>query len=124
MNQATSRRVSVCPVETGLDLISGRWKARILWKLYQGTMRYGELRRALSGITEKMLARQLRELERDQLVTRTQYPEMPPRVEYSLSEFGETMRPILEALREWGVANNERISAIVDCGSEADKVSD
>ncbi len=63
MNQATSRRVSVCPVETGLDLISGRWKARILWKLYQGTMRYGELRRALPGITEKMLARQLRELE-------------------------------------------------------------
>jgi len=123
MNQATSRRVSGCPVETGLDLISGRWKARILWKLYQGTMRYGELRRALPGITEKMLARQLRELERDQLVTRTQYPEMPPRVEYSLSEFGETMRPILEALREWGVANNERISAIVDCGSEADKVS-
>ena len=124
MSPAKLRRASVCPVETGLDLISGRWKARILWKLYQGTMRYGELRRALPGITEKMLARQLRELERDQLVTRTQYPEVPPRVEYTLSEFGETMRPILEALREWGMANNTRISAIVDSGSEADKVSD
>ncbi len=124
MSPAKLRRASVCPVETGLDLISGRWKARILWKLYQGTMRYGELRRALPGITEKMLARQLRELERDQLVTRTQYPEVPPRVEYTLSEFGETMRPILEALREWGMANNTRLSAIVDGGSEADKVSD
>lgn len=124
MGPAKLRRASVCPVETGLDLISGRWKARILWKLYQGTMRYGELRRALPGITEKMLARQLRELERDQLVTRTQYPEVPPRVEYALSEFGETMRPILEALREWGMANNTRLSAIVDGGSEADKVSD
>ena len=70
------------------------------------------------------LARQLRELERDQLVIRTQYPEVPPRVEYTLSEFGETMRPILEALREWGMANNTRLSAIVDGGSEADKVSD
>ena len=124
MGLAKSQRASVCPVETGLDLISGRWKARILWKLYQGTMRYGELRRALPGITEKMLARQLRELERDQLVIRTQYPEVPPRVEYALSEFGETMRPILEALREWGMANNTRLSAIVDGGSEADKVSD
>lgn len=117
MKRARVQNVSICPVETGLELISARWKARILWKLYHGTMRFGELRRALPGITEKMLARQLRELEQDQLVTRVQYPEVPPRVEYSLSAFGMTLKPILEALREWGVANNERISAIAQSSS-------
>lgn len=76
-------------------------------------MRYGELCRAIPGITEKKLARQLRELEQDQLVTRVQYPEMPPRVEYSLSGFGLTMRPILEPLRKWGSASNERQSATI-----------
>lgn len=100
---------NICPVETGLQLISGRWKARILWKLYNGTMRFGELRRGLPGITEKMLAQQLKELERDQIIIRTQYPEMPPRVEYSLSEFGRSLTPVLEALKQWGSDNQKQI---------------
>jgi DNA-binding HxlR family transcriptional regulator len=82
-NHAQLRKAHVCPVEAGIELLSGRWKARILWKLYNRTMRFSELRRELAGITEKMLAQQLRELERNELVTRTIYPEMPPRVEYS-----------------------------------------
>ncbi len=113
-NHARLRKVHVCPVETGLELISGRWKARILWKLYQRTMRYGELRRELSGITEKMLAQQLRELERDELVTRTMYPEMPPKVEYRLSEFGQTLGPLLEMLATWGTNNRAQIVRIIE----------
>lgn len=100
---------NICPVETGLQFLSGRWKARILWKLYNGTLRFGELRRGLSGITEKMLAQQLKELERDQLIIRTQYPEMPPRVEYSLSPFGRSLTPVLEALKQWGADNQKQI---------------
>lgn len=103
----------VCPVETGLQLIGGRWKARILWKLYHGTLRFGELRRGLPGITEKMLAQQLKELERDQLIIRTQYPEMPPRVEYSLSEFGRSLTPVLDALKAWGAENQEQIMRVI-----------
>ncbi|GAB4154257.1 MAG: helix-turn-helix domain-containing protein [Candidatus Promineifilaceae bacterium] len=111
---ARLRQTHVCPVETGLELIGGRWKARILWKLHNRTMRYGELRRELSGITEKMLAQQLRELERDELVTRTMYHEMPPRVEYSLSAFGKTLSPMLEILAEWGTQNREKIMQIIE----------
>jgi DNA-binding HxlR family transcriptional regulator len=113
MNYATLKQVHVCPVETGLELIGGRWKARILWKLYNGTMRFGELRRGLPGITEKMLTQQLKELEHDQLIIRTQYPEMPPRVEYSLSEFGRSLTPVLEALKAWGVENQAQIRHVI-----------
>lgn len=113
-SHARLRKVHVCPVETGLELISGRWKARILWKLYNRTMRYGELRRELSGITEKMLAQQLRELERDELVTRRIYPEMPPKVEYSLTEFGQTLGPLLEMLATWGTRHRDRIVGIIE----------
>lgn len=112
-NHAQLRKAHICPVEAGIELLSGRWKARILWKLYNRTMRFGELRRELAGITEKMLAQQLRELERDELVTRTMYPEMPPRVEYNLSEFGRTLGPVLQALAGWGSDNRERIARII-----------
>lgn len=111
---AKLRKAHVCPVEAGLELISGRWKARILWKLYNRTMRYGELRRELNGITEKMLAQQLRELERDELIIRTMYAEMPPRVEYRLSEFGQSLGPTLEGLATWGTSHRERIVEIIE----------
>ncbi len=114
MGLSTPRRVHVCPVETVTELISGRWKVRILWKLHQRTMRFGELRRELSGITEKMLAQQLRELERDHLVVRKMYNEMPPKVEYSLSEFGRTLSPILEMLAEWGTQQRRQIVKIIE----------
>lgn len=113
MSHATLKQIHVCPVETGLELIDGRWKARILWKLYNGTLRFGELRRGLPGITEKMLAQQLKELERDQLIIRTQYPEMPPRVEYSLSAFGRSLAPVLEALKAWGEDNQAQIRQVI-----------
>ncbi len=113
MSQAALKQIHVCPVETGLELIGGRWKARILWKLYNRTLRFGELRRGLPGISEKMLAQQLKKLEQDQLIIRTQYPEMPPRVEYSLSAFGRSLTPVLEALRAWGEENQAQIRLVL-----------
>lgn len=99
-----------CPIETGIELLSGKWKARILWKLYnQPTMRFGELRRSLNGITEKMLTQQLRELESINLITRNVYREVPPKVEYALSDFGKTLTPIFSALCVWGTENQTTI---------------
>lgn len=99
-----------CPIETGIELLSGKWKARILWKLYnQPTMRFGELRRSLNGITEKMLTQQLRELESINLIVRKIYREVPPKVEYSLSDFGKTLKPIFSALCVWGTENQTAI---------------
>jgi len=92
----------ICPTETTLKIIGGRWKVLILWQLQSGTRRFGELRRLVSGITEKMLTQQLRELEQDGLVHREIYREVPPRVEYSLTPRGESLRPILEAIHSWG----------------------
>lgn len=117
-NHTRLRKVHVCPVEAALELISGRWKARILWKLYKRTMRFGELRREMSGITEKMLAQQLRELERDELVIRTIYPEMPPKVEYCLSDFGKSLGPMLEMLATWGTYHRPQIVRIIERDQE------
>jgi DNA-binding HxlR family transcriptional regulator len=91
-----------CPTETALAVIGGRWKVLVIWELARGAKRYGELRRALVGVTPKMLTQQLREMERDGIVARTAYPEVPPRVEYALTPLGETLRPVLEALDAWG----------------------
>lgn len=107
-------RVHFCPVETCLELLSGKWKPRILWKLHQnGIVRFGELKRGLPEITAKMLTQQLRELEQDGLVTRRVYAEVPPKVEYSLSPFGETLKPILENIARWGTENHEEIVRIL-----------
>ncbi len=115
----TVRCIYMCPVENATQLISGKWKARILWKLHHNTMRYGELRRELAGITEKMLAQQLRELENDGLVVRTQYPEVPPKVEYSLSEFGKSFSPILEQIALWGQRYQTEIVRAIEKSSFA-----
>ena len=114
----------VCPVETALDFLSGKWKARILWKLHQQTMRFGELRRSLPGITEKMLAQQLRDLERTNLVTRKSYPEVPPKVEYSLSEFGASLKPVLEMIANWGMNNQERVISALEKQNESKAADD
>jgi DNA-binding HxlR family transcriptional regulator len=107
-------RQYICPVDTALGVISGKWKPRILWKLYFGkVMRYSEIRRAMPSITEKMLAQQLRELEQDQLIRRKIYPVMPPKVEYSFTEFGTSLWPVIQALEKWGRENETRIRAIV-----------
>jgi DNA-binding HxlR family transcriptional regulator len=91
-----------CPVEAALDLINGKWKGVILYHLQGGTMRFGALRRRLGAITQRMLTKQLRELEAAGLVSRRVYAEVPPRVEYTLSADGESMRPIIDALYDWG----------------------
>lgn len=91
-----------CPVEATLDVMSGKWKGVILYHLLEGTLRFGELRRRLRGITQRMLTKQLRELEDSGLVVRTVYAEVPPRVEYRLSKEGHSLEPILRALEAWG----------------------
>ncbi|GLK65252.1 MULTISPECIES: winged helix-turn-helix transcriptional regulator [Alphaproteobacteria] len=94
-----------CPVEATLALIGGKWKGVILWHLLHGTMRFNEIRRRLSGVTQRMLTNQLRELEADGLIIRTVYPQVPPKVEYCLSEHGRSLEPVILALKAWGEAN-------------------
>jgi len=101
-----------CPVEACLEVIGGKWKGVILFHLLGGIKRFNELRRLLPGVTQRMLTRQLRELEADQIVVRTVYPEVPPKVEYSLSEFGKTLEPILRVLQKWGTEYLDQITAI------------
>jgi DNA-binding HxlR family transcriptional regulator len=110
----TGERLHECPVETSLELLSGKWKPRILWKLHQrGVLRFAEIKRGLAEITPKMLTQQLRELEQDGLVTRTVYAQVPPKVEYALSEFGQTLGPILDQLAVWGTSHQRQICAIL-----------
>jgi DNA-binding HxlR family transcriptional regulator len=91
-----------CSVEATLDVIGGRWKGVILFHLLEGTKRFNELQRMVKGCTQRMLTLQLRELERDGVVKRTVYAEVPPKVEYSLTEFGRSLEPILLLMRDWG----------------------
>ncbi len=104
-----------CPVETSIEMLSGKWKGRILWKLYYyGTMRFGELRRSLEPVTEKMLSQQLRELETCGLVKRNIYREVPPKVEYSMTSFGQSLGPLLDQFAQWGLANKAKIKKVTD----------
>lgn len=91
-----------CPVEATIELIGGKYKAVILWHLTDGKKRFSELKRLIPKATEKMLAQQLRDLESDGLIIRTVYPVVPPKVEYSLSEFGESIIPVLDSMCNWG----------------------
>jgi DNA-binding HxlR family transcriptional regulator len=97
------RKGQQCPAEMTLDVIGGRWKVLILWQLFQGERRFSELLRALDGITQKMLTQQLRELEKDGIVHRQVYPQIPPKVEYSLTPLGKSLRPVVDAMCEWGL---------------------
>lgn len=91
-----------CPVATTLRLIGGKYKALILWQLTPGVLRFSQLQRLVSGATPKILTQQLRELEKDGLVHREVYPVVPPRVEYSLTPLGHSLRPLLESMYRWG----------------------
>ncbi len=91
-----------CGVEISLELIGGKWKGVILWHLTFKTLRFSQLKRRLEGVTQKMLTQQLRELERDKLIHREVFAEVPPKVEYSLTELGQTLQPVLKSMCEWG----------------------
>lgn len=97
-----------CPVEATLSVVGGKWKVIILWHLVNGTKRFNELQRSMPQITRKMLTQQLRELENDGLIIRTVYPQVPPKVEYSLSDYGKTFIPVMESMAQWGFIHMEQ----------------
>lgn len=98
----------ICPVETTLTLISDRWKVLILRDLFCGTKRFGELKKSLTGISQKVLTANLRDMEAKGLLTRKAYAEVPPRVEYTLTEMGESLKPVLAALFDWGMSYKQQ----------------
>ncbi|MBL8877920.1 MAG: helix-turn-helix transcriptional regulator [Phycisphaerales bacterium] len=100
-----------CPVETTLRVIAGRWKVMVLHYLLPGTKRFNELHRALRGVSHRTLAQQLRELEHDGIVRRKVYPQIPPKVEYSLTALGRTLEPVLSAMHRWGETFPERVTS-------------
>lgn len=101
--------LQACPVETTLDVIGGKWKGIILYQLLDGTKRFNEFRRLNPGITQFMLTLQLRELERDGIIHREIYKEVPPKVEYSLTDFGRTLEPVIMSMRAWGESYKMRL---------------
>ena len=100
--QKTAKTLPACPVETTLSLIGDKWKVLILRDLMPGTKRFGELKKSIGSVSQKGLTAQLRDMESNGLVTRTVYPEVLPRVEYSLTALGRSLKPILDAMWNWG----------------------
>ncbi len=112
-----------CPVDTTLALIGGKYKALILWHLIGHTLRFGELRKLIPQATAKMLTQQLRELETDHLIIRTVYPVVPPKVEYTLTELGDSIKPILLVMYDWGAARLRSAGKDVSCSMAATRES-
>ncbi|MFD5320944.1 winged helix-turn-helix transcriptional regulator [Streptomyces sp. NPDC127098] len=116
-----------CGIDAAIDVVGGKWKVLILWALHERAWRFGELRRELPGVSEKVLIQQLRELEADEIVHREVYREVPPRVEYSLTEFGTSLNDALRPLGAWGREHMARIVRIRatagDAPEEAERVS-
>lgn len=100
--QKTAKTLPACPVETTLTLIGDKWKILILRDLMPGTKRFGELKRSIGSVSQKVLTAQLRDMEEGGLVLRRVYAEVPPRVEYSLTDLGRSLKPILDAMQNWG----------------------
>ena len=105
----TKEEMPACPVATTVQLIGSKWKLLIMRNLLARPWRFNELRKDLDGISQKVLTDSLRSMEQDGIITRTVYPEVPPRVEYALSSLGETMRPILDAMEKWGREYKEKM---------------
>ena len=103
-------KIEKCPVETALDVLAGKWKILILWYLRSETKRFNELQKLLPRTTQKMLIQKLRELEEDGIIHREVYPVVPPKVEYSLTKYGETLKPIIKQLYLWGEIHKERVN--------------
>ena len=104
----TKEELPECPVATTVALIGSKWKLLIIRNLLQRPWRFNELKRDLTGISQKVLTDSLRSMEEDGLITRTVYPEVPPRVEYALSDLGQTLKPILDSMVEWGNTYKQR----------------
>lgn len=102
MTENAEKQLPACPVETTLTLIGNKWKVLILRDLLPGTKRFGELKKSLGAVSQKVLTAQLRDMEADGLVIRTVFPEVPPRVEYSLTDLGMSLQPVLDSLSNWG----------------------
>ena len=100
----TTKELPACPVETTLLLIGDKWKVLILRDLMPGTKRFGELKKSIGSVSQEVLTAQLRDMEESGLLTRTVYAEVPPRVEYRLTDLGRSLEPILDAMRNWGEA--------------------
>lgn len=106
-----SKAIVICPITATLDVLGGKWKIFILMQLkHREVLRFGELKRLIPNVTQKMLAQQLKELEDAGLVHRQVYPVIPPKVEYRLTEHGQTLRPVLEQLHQWGVRHRDHLN--------------
>ena len=108
-----------CPIEIMLDVIGGKWKPMIIYYLLEDTKRFGELQRLLSSVTRQMLTQHLRELEIDGIVHREVYRQVPPKVEYSLTELGRTLTPVLYHMLDWGTLYSERRSQVLSQESQS-----
>ncbi|MEK7992064.1 MAG: helix-turn-helix domain-containing protein [Thiotrichaceae bacterium] len=106
---AIKKHVFSCPIGGALNVFAGRWKPEILWHLKDERMRFNQLQRSIGEISQKMLTQQLRELERDGLVKRTQYPEIPPRVEYECTDLARSLKPVFEKLVQWSETHKEAV---------------
>lgn len=113
----SKKEMSQCPVDAMLSVIDGRWKGTILWRLSEGPMRTGELRRSIPGITERMLIRHLQELVQDGILIRRQEAAVPPCVRYSISKYGMTLVPVLETICSWGRKHLQRVHRGAQPGS-------
>ena len=105
MRKQRHKAYASCPVEATLDIIGGKWKSIILFRVLEETRRFNELRRLIPALTQRMLTNQLRELEHDGLIARKIYAQVPPKVEYSITAFGKTLKPVLLALTQWAEKN-------------------
>lgn len=103
---------NTCPMELGINILSGKWKLQILWHIHnKKIVRFNELQHNLGNITTKTLTEQLKELEKQQIINRTVYPEVPPKVEYSFTELGETLESVFQALCSWGIQYREALNS-------------
>ncbi len=112
---------ATCPAETAITLLGSKWKLLILRELFKGMRRFGELSRSVPGISQKMLTQQLRQMEEDGLVNRKIYPEVPPRVEYSLTDIATSLKPVLDAMHKWGtkyMMQNGKQGGRESCGAK------
>jgi DNA-binding HxlR family transcriptional regulator len=101
-----NKRLELCPVETTARIVGGRWKAAVIDQLFRGAKRFSELKRGVAGITQRTLAQQLRDLQHTGIVERTVYPDRPPRVVYTITSLGESLRPLLDVMCRWGKSHS------------------